>query len=113
MQKKKNYQLVTFYTAARPASSPSPVAEPSLFLRYTDRYAELKAFGAAALAGGAEGFHTVQGNYYGGNNLQHTPENAGLQGASRCADPLALGDSFLIVNFAEHALALERARKVD
>ena len=49
---------------------------------YTDRYAELKAFGAAALAGVAQGFQTVQGNYYGGNNLQHTPENAGLQGLS-------------------------------
>jgi Bacterial conjugation TrbI-like protein len=49
---------------------------------YTDRYAELKAFGAAALAGVAQGFQTVQGNYYGGNNLQHTPENAGLQGMS-------------------------------
>jgi hypothetical protein len=49
---------------------------------YTDRYAELKAFGAAALAGVAQGFQSVQGNYYGGNNLQHTPENAGLQGLS-------------------------------
>jgi Bacterial conjugation TrbI-like protein len=49
---------------------------------YTDRYAELKAFGAAALGGVAQSFQTVQGNYYGGNNLQHTPENAGLQGLS-------------------------------
>ena len=52
---------------------------------YTDRYAELKAFGAAAMAGVAQGFQTVQGNYYGnqtGNVLQHTPENAGLQGLS-------------------------------
>jgi Bacterial conjugation TrbI-like protein len=49
---------------------------------YTDQYAELKAFGAAALAGVAQSFQTVQGNYYGGNNLQHTPENAGLQGLS-------------------------------
>jgi hypothetical protein len=49
---------------------------------YTDRYAELKAFGAAALAGVSQSFQTVQGNYYGGNNLQHTPENAGLQGLS-------------------------------
>src|SRR5260221_8410794 len=49
---------------------------------YTDRYAELKAFGAAALAGVAQSFQTVQGNYYGGNNLQHAPENAGLQGLS-------------------------------
>ena len=50
---------------------------------YTDRYAELKAFGAAALAGVAQSFQTVQGNYYGGGNtLQHTPENAGLQGLS-------------------------------
>jgi Bacterial conjugation TrbI-like protein len=49
---------------------------------YTDQYAELKAFGAAALAGVAQSFQTVQGNYYGGNNLQHTPENAGLQGVS-------------------------------
>jgi hypothetical protein len=189
-QKKENYQMVAFYTAARPASSPSPIADPSLFLPratlipcaliltvdsssrdtpvlgevtqdvkafgtgkvvipagtlvaafaspnrvrdrievkgswllifvktgkeyefrgiacdhiydqdlghygltdgsaglhgqifYTDRYAELKAFGAAALAGVAQGFQTVQGNYYGGNNLQHTPENAGLQGMS-------------------------------
>ena len=48
---------------------------------YTDRYAELKAFGAAAVAGVAQSFQTVQGNYY-GNNLQHTPENAGLQGLS-------------------------------
>src|SRR6266481_335006 len=46
---------------------------------YTDRYADLKAFGAAALAGVAQGFQTVQSNSYGGNNLQHTPENAGLQ----------------------------------
>jgi hypothetical protein len=189
-QKKENYQMVAFYTAARPASSPSPIADPSLFLPratlipcaliltvdsssrdtpvlgevtqdvkafgtgkvvipagtlvaafaspnrvrdrievkgswllifvktgkeyefrgiacdhiydqdlghygltdgsaglhgqifYTDRYAELKAFGAAALAGVDQGFQTVQGNYYGGNNLQHTPENAGLQGMS-------------------------------
>ena len=189
-QKKENYEMVAFYTAARPASSPSPIADPSLFLPratlipcaliltvdsssrdtpvlgevtqdvkafgtgkvvipagtlvaafassnrvrdrievkgswllifvktgkeyefrgiacdhiydqdlghygltdgsaglhgqifYTDRYAELKAFGAAALAGVAQGFQTVQGNYYGGNNLQHTPENAGLQGMS-------------------------------
>jgi hypothetical protein len=189
-QKKENYQMVAFYTAARPASSPSPIADPSLFLPratlipcaliltvdsssrdtpvlgevtqdvkafgtgkvvipagtlvaafaspnrvrdrievkgswllifvktgkeyefrgiacdhiydqdlghygltdgsaglhgqifYTDRYAELKAFGAAALAGVAQGFQTVQGNYYGGNNLQHTPENAALQGMS-------------------------------
>ena len=189
-QKKENYQMVAFYTAARPATSPSPIADPSLFLPratlipcaliltvdsssrdtpvlgevtqdvkafgtgkvvipagtlvaafaspnrvrdrievkgswllifvktgkeyefrgiacdhiydqdlghygltdgsaglhgqifYTDRYAELKAFGAAALAGVAQGFQTVQGNYYGGNNLQHTPENAGLQGMS-------------------------------
>jgi hypothetical protein len=49
---------------------------------YTDQYAELKAFGAAALAGVSQSFQTVQGNYYGGNNLQHTPENAGLQGLS-------------------------------
>jgi hypothetical protein len=49
---------------------------------YTDTYAELKAFGAAALAGVAQSFQTVQGNYYGGNNLQHTPRNAGLQGLS-------------------------------
>jgi hypothetical protein len=49
---------------------------------YTDQYAELKAFGAAALAGVAQSFQTVQGNYYGGNNLQHAPENAGLQGLS-------------------------------
>jgi len=189
-QKKANYEMVAFYTATRPASSPSPIADPSLFLPratlipcaliltvdsssrdtpvlgevtqdvkafgtgkvvipagtlvaafaspnrvrdrievkgswllifvktgkeyefrgiacdhiydqdlghygltdgsaglhgqifYTDRYAELKAFGAAALAGVAQGFQTVQGNYYGGNNLQHTPENAGLQGMS-------------------------------
>ncbi len=52
-------------------------------LLFTERYAELKAFGAAALAGVAQSFQTVQGNYYGGgNNLQHTPENAGLQGLS-------------------------------
>jgi hypothetical protein len=41
---------------------------------YTDRYAELKAFGAAALAGVAQGFQTVQGNYYGGDNLQTPPK---------------------------------------
>ena len=35
---------------------------------YTDQYAELKAFGAAALAGVAQSFQTVQGNYYGGGN---------------------------------------------
>jgi hypothetical protein len=54
-------------------------------LYYTDRYAELKTFGAAMLAGIAQGFQTVQSNYYGtqtGNLLQHTPENAGLQGLS-------------------------------
>ena len=55
---------------------------------YTDRYAELKAFGAAALAGVAQGFQTVQGSYYGGNNLQHTPENAGLQGLSNVMELL-------------------------
>jgi hypothetical protein len=49
---------------------------------YTDRYAELKAFGAAALAGVAQGFQTVQGNSLGGNDLEHTPRNAGLQGLS-------------------------------
>jgi Bacterial conjugation TrbI-like protein len=55
---------------------------------YTDRYAELKAFGAAALAGVAQGFQTVQGNYYGGQNLQHTPQNAGLQGAANVMELL-------------------------
>src|SRR6266446_1040112 len=49
---------------------------------YTDRYAELKAFGAAALAGVAQGFQTVQGNSLAGNDLEHTPRNAGLQGLS-------------------------------
>ena len=57
---------------------------------YTDRYAELKAFGAAALAGVAQGFQTVQGNAYGGNTLQHTPENAGLQGLSNVMELLVL-----------------------
>ena len=55
---------------------------------YTDRYAELKAFGAATLAGVGQGFQTVQGNYYGGNNLQHTPENSGLQGLSNVMELL-------------------------
>src|SRR5258708_39844309 len=32
VQKKENYQMVAFYTAARPASSPTPVPDPSLFL---------------------------------------------------------------------------------
>ncbi len=49
---------------------------------YTDQYAELKAFGAAALAGVAQGFQTVQGNSLAGNDLEHTPRNAGLQGLS-------------------------------
>jgi len=62
---------------------------------YTDRYAELKAFGAAALAGVAQGFQSVQGNYYAGpggasNVLQHTPENAGLQGLSNVMELLVL-----------------------
>jgi Bacterial conjugation TrbI-like protein len=55
---------------------------------YTGRYAELKAFGAAALAGVAQGFQTVQGDYYGGQNLQHTPQNAGLQGLSNVMELL-------------------------
>src|ERR1700758_2498953 len=55
---------------------------------YTDRYAELKAFAAASLAGVTQGFQTVQGNYYGGQNLQHTPENAGLQGISNVMELL-------------------------
>ena len=49
---------------------------------YTDQYAELKAFGASALAGVAQGFQTVQGNSLAGNDLEHTPRNAGLQGLS-------------------------------
>jgi hypothetical protein len=62
---------------------------------YTDRYAELKAFGAAALAGVAQGFQSVQGNYYAGpggasNVLQHTPENAGLQGLSNVMELMVL-----------------------
>jgi len=62
---------------------------------YTDRYAELKAFGAAALAGVAQGFQSVQGNYYAGpggasNVLQHTPENAGLQGLSNLMELLVV-----------------------
>jgi hypothetical protein len=57
---------------------------------YTDRYAELKAFGAAAIAGVAQGFQTVQGNAYGGNNLEHTPQNAGLQGLSNVMELLVL-----------------------
>jgi hypothetical protein len=39
----------------------------------------------------AQGFQTVQGNYYGtqtGNVLQHTPENAGLQGLSNVMELL-------------------------
>jgi Bacterial conjugation TrbI-like protein len=55
---------------------------------YTDRYAELKAFAAASLAGVTQGFQTVQGNYYGGQILQHTPENAGLQGISNVMELL-------------------------
>jgi Bacterial conjugation TrbI-like protein len=57
---------------------------------YTDRYAELKAFGAAALTGVLQGFQTVQGTSYNGNNLEHTPQNALLQGASSVADLLVL-----------------------
>jgi len=57
---------------------------------YTDRYAELKAFGAAALTGVLQGFQTVQGTSYNGNNLEHTPQNATLQGATNVADLLVL-----------------------
>jgi hypothetical protein len=57
---------------------------------YTDRYAELKAFGAAALTGVLQGFQTVQGTAYNGNNLEHTPQNATLQGATSVADLLVL-----------------------
>jgi len=57
---------------------------------YTDRYAELKAFGAAALTGVLQGFQTVQGTSYNGNNLEHTPQNAMLQGATSVADLLVL-----------------------
>ena len=53
---------------------------------YTDQYAELKAFGAAALAGVAQGFQTVQGNSLAGNDLEHTPRNAGLQGLSNAME---------------------------
>jgi hypothetical protein len=49
---------------------------------YTDKYAELKTFAAAALAGVAESFQTVQSNSVAGNSLEHTPQNAGLQGLS-------------------------------
>ena len=57
---------------------------------YSDRYAELKAFGAAALTGVLQGFQTVQGTAYNGNNLEHTPQNATLQGATSVADLLVL-----------------------
>jgi len=57
---------------------------------YTDRYAELKAFGAAVLTGVMQGFQTVQGTSYNGNNLEHTPQNAMLQGATSVADLLVL-----------------------
>jgi hypothetical protein len=55
---------------------------------FTDRYAELKAFGAAALAGVAQSFQTVQSNSFGnnGNSLEHTPQNAGLQGLSNVTE---------------------------
>jgi len=59
-------------------------------LYYTDRYAELKAFGAAALTGVLQGFQTVQGTAYNGNSLEHTPQNATLQGATNVADLLVL-----------------------
>src|SRR5258708_6676135 len=32
VQKKENYEMVAFYTAARSASSPTPVPDPTLFL---------------------------------------------------------------------------------
>ena len=57
---------------------------------YTDRYAELKAFGAAVVTGVLQGFQTVQGTAYNGNNLEHTPQNAMLQGATSVADLLVL-----------------------
>jgi hypothetical protein len=57
---------------------------------FTDRYAELKAFGAAALTGVLQGFQTVQGTSYNGNSLEHTPQNATLQGATNVADLLVL-----------------------
>jgi len=57
---------------------------------YTDRYAELKAFGAAMVTGVLQGFQTVQGTAYNGNNLEHTPQNAMLQGATSVADLLVL-----------------------
>jgi Bacterial conjugation TrbI-like protein len=57
---------------------------------YTDRYAELKAFGAAVVTGVLQGFQTVQGTAYSGNNLEHTPQNAMLQGATSVADLLVL-----------------------
>ena len=49
---------------------------------YTDQYAELKAFGAAALAGVAQGFQTVQGNSWPETIWSTRRENAGLQGLS-------------------------------
>ena len=57
---------------------------------YTDRYAEFKAFGAAMVTGVLQGFQTVQGTAYNGNNLEHTPQNATLQGATSVADLLVL-----------------------
>jgi hypothetical protein len=49
---------------------------------YTDKYAEYKAFAAAAMTGVTQALQTVQGNSLVGNSLAHTPQDAGLQGTS-------------------------------
>ena len=42
------------------------------------------------VTGVLQGFQTVQGTAYNGNNLEHTPQNATLQGATSVADLLVL-----------------------
>ena len=76
---------------------------------YTDRYAELKAFGAAALTGVVQGFQTVQGSSYNGNNLEHTPQNAGLQGATNVTDLLVL--KYLNANDGDETYVRVKAAK--
>jgi hypothetical protein len=48
---------------------------------YTDKYAEYKAFASGAMTGVIQATQSVQGGLL-GNNLSHTPQNAGEQGAS-------------------------------
>ena len=48
-QKKTNYEMVAFYTAARPVSSPTPAPDPALFLpRATTRAPEKLSAGTKA-----------------------------------------------------------------